>query len=887
MSATTKPITAKNLKIVLEPFLDALNDLYDELLQQNPSSDIFSIDDSSNTLEEEEVETETKAAEDNSIMTVTKFLGLVKKKITQDKSERLATSVRTSYDAFVQYLVKNNVLLALADSNSISNIAILKEFNITFNFYEDTASEFSAIENLAHYKKYLPKWLKTLGAVNRTYKSSTIGVSNLKTELATITLDAYEKIGGTLCYSFFKLKRATQLKEERHDLIKRIFFELGLFKSSAKPAESFFAKMVHASPPLIKWRAAVTVYSTPVYSAYSKISEPQPITLGEDGYIAGNEKTLDNIFKNFQFKTILDIFNEAGYIKYAGMKRENYIIRKTDVENMREYATSNNLELTFTDDKIYEKIANLFGCTTPDDGIPILAPWLSVNGISSYIRENSSNDGMPIFAGIFEDFKSAMQPESEIEDKQFPRNIEYCCEKNKLEYYITPVKGTTPISSGVKGKKGASPAQGPSSATGKGIESVKGTTTISGGVKGKKGESSAQGPSSTSGQGMDISPVSGTSTLCWICGCPITSSRACDHFHPMLAMSILINIKTQQAPTEICKNFGYTHPGCNSLKSQHAVSIMYGLIGSTLFKKNGMNCVSDIALRKAYFDSLSAFQPKPISDRVNFYMKSLLVKLTLVIFNKNIVKHLYKNTTIKGIIKLTDDFRNDMINLSEVFSLYDGAFEKDITNLDNMFSSGDFTNDVTLVCEELVNSKSPPEVKAEARKVLGVITNFTTVKNMLNRFKTEYAGKIGEKIKRGYSMPKLFDPGVILEIMGKKPQINLKRSWSANMDEKDKNTYKMMKYSQKNEALVEENEALVEENEALKMDTGQGRIRKLRVNKQRTRRIKRKKQETIKRPKKSHVVSKKKRNLAYKRHNTLRLRKKFTTSKKIKKFKIR
>ena len=416
------------------------------------------------------------------------------------------------------------------------------------------------------------------------------------------------------------------------------------------------------------------------------------------------------------------------------------------------------------------------------------------------------------------------------------------------------------------------------------IELGKGTPPISSGVKGKKGESSAQGPSSTSGQGMDISPVSGTNTLCWICGCPITSSRACDHFHPMLAMSILINIKTPQAPTEICKNFGYTHPGCNGLKSQHAVSIMYGLIGSTLFKKNGTNCVSDNALRNAYFESLSAFQPKPITDRVNFYMKSLLVKLTLVIFNKTIVKHLYKNTTVEEIINLTGDLKNDMIKLSKVFSLYDGAVEKDITNLDNMFSSGDFTKDVTLVCEELVKSQSPPKVKAEARKVLAVITNFTTVKILLSEFKEEYKDKIGQKIKPGDSMPKLFAPGVILEIMGKKPQ--MKRSLSDTMANPDKTNFEMMKYAEKIEALELELRARKTQ-KTQKMDTGKGRIRKLRVNKQRTRRIKRKKQETIKRPKKSYAVSKKKRNLAYKHHNTFRLRKKFTTSKKIKKFKIR
>ena len=910
MSATKNPITLKNFKIELEPFLDALNDLYDELLQQNPSSDIFCEDDSSMTLEEEEVETEAKveagakASEDNSGMTFDKFLELVGNKITSHKKERLTNSLRESYTAFKTYLVDSNVLLALADytsnsSNLKSNIAILKEFNITFNFYEDTASEFSAIDNLTNYKKYLPKWLKRLGAVNGIYKSSTQGLQALNTELTKITMGAYDKIGGTLCYSFFKLKRATQLKEERHDLIKRIFFELGLFKKSEKkPAESFFAKMVHASTPLIKWKAAVTVYSTPVYFEYSKNSEPQVIMPGEDGYIPGDQKALDDVFKNFQFKTILEVFEHAGYIKYARMKRENYIIRTTDVTNMREYATSNNLELTLSDDKIYEKIATLFSCTKPDSGIPILAPWLSVNGISSYIRENSLNDGMPIFFGIFEDFKSAMQPELAIEDKQFPRNIDFCCEQNKLENYIKPVKGATPISSGVKGKKGESSAKGPSSATGKGmdIELGKGTPPISSGVKGKKGESSAQGPSSTSGQGMDISPVSGTNTLCWICGCPITSSRACDHFHPMLAMSILINIKTPHAPTAICKNFGYTHPGCNGLKSQHAVSIMYGLIGSTLFKKNGTNCVSDIALRKAYFDSLSAFQPKSITDRVNFYMKSLLVKLTLVIFNKTIVKHLYKNTTVEEIINLTGDLKNDMIKLSKVFSLYDGAVEKDITNLDNMFSSGDFTKDVTLVCEELVKSQSPPKVKAEARKVLAVITNFTTVKILLSEFKEEYKDKIGQKIKPGDSMPKLFAPGVILEIMGEKPQ--MKRSLSDTMAKPAENLFKMMKYAEKIEALEQQNEALelklqaqqaqqAQRTQKMDMDTGKGRIRKLRVNKQRTRRIKRKKQETIKRPKKSYAVSKKKRNLAYKRHNTFRLRKKFTTSKKIKKFKIR
>ena len=896
MSATKNSITAKNLKIVLEPFLYALNDLYDELLQQNPSSDIFHEDDSSMTLEEEEVETEAKvdagakASEDNSGMTFDKFLELVGNKITSDKSKRLTNSLRESYTAFKTYLYERNVLLALADytSNLKSNIAILKEFNITFNFYEDTASEFSAIDNLTNYKKYLPKWLKRLGAVNEIYTSSTKGVQALNTELTNITTGAYDKIGGTLCYSFFKLKRATQLKEERHDLIKRIFFELGLFKKSEKkPAESFFAKMVHASTPLIKWKAAVTVYSTPVYFEYSKNSEPELITPapGEDGYIPGDQKALDDVFKNFQFKTILEVFEHAGYIKYARTKRENYIISTKDVTNMREYATSNNLELTLSDDKIYEKIATLFNCTKPDSGIPILAPWLSVNGISSYIRENSLNDGMPIFFGIFEDFKSAMQPELAIEDKQFPRNIDICCEQNKLENYIKPVKGATPISSGVKGKKGESSTKGPSSATGKGmdIELGKGTPPISSGVKGKKSESPAQGPSSTSGQGMAISPVSGTNTLCWICGCPITSSRACDHFHPMLAMSILINIKTPQAPTEICKNFGYTHPGCNGLKSQHAVSIMYGLIGSTLFKKNGTNCVSDDALRKAYFDSLSAFQPKPITDRVNFYMKSLLVKLTLVIFNKTIVKHLYKNTTIEEIIKLTGNFRNDMINLSKVFSLYDGAVEKDITNLANMFSSGDFTDDVTLVCEELVESQSPPKVKAEARKVLAVITYFTTVKNLLSKFKEEYKDKIGQKIKPGDSMPELLNPGVILEIMGERPQI--KRSWSDTMTNTNKTDFKMMKYSQEIEALKLKLQA--QRTQKMDMDTGEGRIRKLRVNKQRTRRIKRKKQETIKRPKKSYAVSKKKRNLAYKRHNTFRLRKKFTTSKKIKKFKIR
>jgi hypothetical protein len=868
MSATTKPITAKILKEQLEPFLKALNNLYDELLEQNQSSDIF--------------------PEDDSIMTFDRFLELVRKVIGVDK---LATPVRTSYDAFVQYLVNNKFLLTLANSsaNLKSNIAILKEFNITFNFYEDTNSEFSTIEKLAQYKMYIPKWLKALGAVDIIYTSSKQGVSDLRAELTTITSDAYEKIGGTLCYSFFKLKRATQLKEERHDLIKRIFFELGLFISTTTQAESFFAKMVYASPPLVKWKAAVTVYSTAVYSAYSASPQrfndvSQIVMSNQHGYISNAQAEIDNIFKSFQFKTILEVFQENRYIKYAESHRKNYIITMEDVANMRKFAESNNLTLFYKyDAEVYNRIATLFIHNYSDTGsqgqsskkiklekpdipgdIPILAPWLSVNGISSFIRENSSNDGMPIFASIFDDYKSVMQPALAITGDQFPKNIEFCCDKNKL------TKDDTGTSSTVD-------------------------------------------------------------SLCWICGCPIAGAKACDHFHAMLAMSILINIRTPQSPEEICKNFGYTHPGCNALKSQYPVSIIYGLIGTALFntlsKNSGNSCIDAVTFRKAYFVSLSAFKPKPIKERVDFYMKSLIVKQTLIIFNKDIVKSLYTaigvgaiqqlaNTLINKIETITklisedsEDQKTDIAAVCEindkivsVANMINDETEKNIIAVSQAIAEGasvanmineETEKNIIAVSQAIEDGTTNATLKKVAQKVQTTIKQLTQFRSLpyeiyKARFHEFVQMKSGPKID---SIPKLIrsqsTPETSDGVDGALDLSRLAQQQKARQERKAS----LRHQSQQPLPLPAINEGFGETPMDLDDtgldDTGKGRIRKLRVNKQRTRRIKRKKQETIKRPKKSHVVSKKKHNLAYKRHNTLRLRKKFTTSKKIKKFKIR
>jgi len=822
-------VSATALKIQLEPFLVALNNLYDELLEQNQSSDIF--------------------PEDDSIMTFDKFLELVRKVIGVDK---LATSVRTSYDAFVQYLVNNKFLLTLANSsaNLKSNIAILKEFNNTFNFYEDTNSEFSTIlkdNNATRYKMYIPKWLKALGAVDRIYTSSIQGVSDLKAELTTITPDASEKIGGTLCYSFFKLKRATQLKEERHDLIKRIFFELGLFIGTTKAAESFFAKMVNASLPLDKWKAAVTVYSTAVYSAYSNFPQrfndvSQNVVSNQQGYISNTPAEIDTIFKSFQFKTILEVFGENGYTKYAASNRKNYIITMEDVANMRKFAESNNLTLSRNyDAEVYNRIATLFihnygdtgsqgqsskkmkqmKLTKPDipKDIPILAPWLSVNGISSFIRENSSNDGMPIFASIFEDYKSAMQPKLPSEAQRFPTNIEYCCDKNKL------TKDDTGTSSTVN-------------------------------------------------------------SLCWICGCPIVGTKACDHFHAMLAMSILINITTPQSPEEICKNFGYTHPGCNALKSQYPVSIIYGLIGTALFntlsKNSGNSCIDAVKFRKAYFDSLSAFKPKPIKERVDFYMKSLIVKQTLIIFNKDIVKSLYTAIGVGAIQQLANKLLNKIETITKLFSedkKTDIAavceINDKITSVANMINEETEKN-IIAVSQAIAEETTDATLKDVAQKVQTTIEQLTQFRSLPDEI---YKARLGEFVLKQYG-PKI----------DSKPEVKRSQSFTVTLGDVKEALVLSSRAQERKASLRSKSQQLPDIDEDVgetRMDLGEGRIRKLRVNKQRTRRIKRKKQETIKRPKKSHVVSKKKHNLAYKRHNTLRLRKKFTTSKKIKKFKIR
>jgi hypothetical protein len=819
-------VSATSLKIQLEPFLTALNNLYDELLEQNQSSDIF--------------------PEDDSIMTFDKFLELVEKVIGADKLE----SLRISYEALGNYLNKVLSKLASSSSNDKSSIAILNLLNSTFYFYEDRNLEFN---NLTKYRQYLAKWLKALEAVDRVYVTSQSDLLALKNKLHENSPDARNKIGGTLCYSFFKLKRATQLKEERHDLIKRIFFELGLFIRTTTLAESFFAKMVNASQPLDKWKAAVTVYSTAVYSAYSAFPQrfndvSQNVMSNQQGYISNTQPDIDNIFKSFQFKTILKVFEENGYTKYARSHRKNYIITKEDVANMREFAKSNNLTLSHLhDEDVYNRIATLFihkyGDTgsqvqgskkmklekidIPDD-IPILAPWLSVNGISSFIRENSSNDGMPIFASIFEDYKSAMQPKLAIENERFPRNIEFCCDRNKLT------------------KDGT-------------------------------------GTSST------------VDSLCWICGCPIAGTKACDHFHAMLAMSILINITTPQSPEEICKNFGYTHPGCNALKSQYPVSIIYGLIGTTLFttlsKNNGTtSCIDAVKFRKAYFDSLSAFKPKPIKERVDFYMKSLIVKQTLIIFNKDIVKILYTAIGVDAIQQLA----NTLINKIEIITKLISKDEKTdiaavcetndkITSVANMINEETEKN-IIAVSQGIVEGTTNATLIEVAKKVQTTIKQLTQFRSLPDEI---YKARLDELVLR-QSGPKIDSkPGLIRSQSlpetprGVKGALDLRR--------RAREDSLMNKSQQQLSAIYEDaGETSMDLDDTGHLDdTGQGRIRKLRVNKQRTRRIKRKKQETIKRPKKSHVVSKKKHNLAYKRHNTLRLRKKFTTSKKIKKFKIR
>ena len=788
--------TAIKLGEISKPLISSLDSLYDILVQTNNSSDIF--------------------PEDDSIITLSEFLELLENKI------RITHALREGYKAFIDNFISNKFLSNLILKSSPSNIAIIKELNSTFQFYEEDSSNFES--NARQYKIYLAKWLKALGATTNDFTSATQSQENLTKEIVDLEKNmsesVRERIGGILCYSFFKTKRASQLKEERHDLLKRIFFELGLFivePEVMKP--TLFAKMVNASQNA--WKAAVTVYSTKVYSTYysDQGATFEAPTLAPDGYINGDA---DERFKSYKFKTILDVFNEAGYTRYATKRRANYVITLDDVRNMRDYARSNSLDLFSTNNEtVYRRIATLFtdytaGALPPDipPDIPILAPWLSVNGISGYIRENSSNDGMGIFASIFQDWRETTTGTSMEVDtgESFPRSIEDCCDKNHL---VPPEKLDTvlaPSKSAVK-SPGKSPSKLP-------------------------GQSSAKSPSKLPGQSSAKSP-SKQRMLCWICGCLIVDDRACDHIHAMLAMSILINITTPHAPTAICKNFGYTHPKCNGIKSQYAVSIIYGLLGTDIFRKTQEqeNCIDAATFRRLYFESLSAFEPKPIKERVDFYMKSLLVKLTVIIFNKTIVKDLYiaRDTTI-----ITEDV---------------AEFQRSITNVASMIDKT-LTADVTDICYAIKASNADADIIAGAQKVQSTLVN-------LEKWKTAFTRPGG-----GYTSDELIE---IFQGQGKRkwgsiPGLPgpLQKSQSEPVTKLDARSLGQAHWTASGRLKKARN--------------AEGGIRKLKVNKQRTRKNK----EKAIRAKKRYAVSRKKRNLAYKRLYPLRVSKKLLHLKRLK-----
>ena len=754
--------TAKILGKISGPLISSLDSLYNNLVQTNNSSDIF--------------------PEDDSIITLSEFLELLKNKIT------ITHELPKHYNVFIANFISNGFLSNLILTNSPSNIAIIKELNSTFQFYEEDSSNLEG--NLTQYKKYLAKWLKALGATTNDFTSSPQSQTNLRMEIKALEENmselVRERIGGILCYSFFKTKRASQLKEERHDLLKRIFFELGLFTVGPdvkKP--TLFAKMVKASQNA--WKAAVTVYSTKVYSTYYSDQDAtfEAPTLAPDGYIDDNA---DVRFKSYKFKTILDVFNESGYTRYATKRRANYVITLDDVKNMRDYAKSNSLDLfSTTNENVYRRIATLFtdtdytsGALPPD--IPILAPWLSVNGISGYIRENSSNDGMGIFASIFQDWrKTTMEVDT---GESFPTSIEECCDKNHL---VPPEKLDTVLAQSKSAVKspGKSPLKLP-------------------------GQSSAK---SQLKQRM----------LCWICGCLIMDDRACDHIHAMLAMSILINITTPHAPTAICKNFGYVHPKCNGIKSQYAVSIIYGLLGTGIFRTTQENCIDADTFRRLYFESLSAFEPKPIKERVDFYMKSLLVKLTVIIFNKTIVKDLY---TARGTTIITEDV---------------AELQRSMTNVARMIDKT-LTTDVTDICNAIETSSAAADIRAGAQKVQSTLRNL-------------------EKWKAAFTRQGGYTPDELIAIY----QGQGKRKWESLPGLPG--------------TLQRSHSEPVTNLDALQLlKKARGKIRKLKVNKQRTRKNK----EKAIRAKKRYAVSRKKRNLAYKRLYPLRVSKKLLHLKRLK-----
>ena len=788
------PPTAKKLGEISGPLISSLDSLYNNLVQTNNSSDIF--------------------PEDDSIITLSEFLELLKNKIT------ITHELPKHYNVFIANFISNKFLSNLILTNSPSNIAIIKELNSTFQFYEEDSSNLEG--NLTQYKKYLAKWLKELGATTNDFTSAPQSQAKLTKEIVDLEKNmsqlVRERIGGILCYSFFKTKRASQLKEERHDLLKRIFFELGLFTVGPdvkKP--TLFAKMVKASQNA--WKAAVTVYSTKVYSTYysDQGATFEAPTLAPDGYIDDNA---DVRFKSYKFKTILHVFNEAGYTRYATKRRANYVITLVDVTNMRDYARSNSLDLFYTNDEdVYRRIATLFtdtdytsGALPPD--IPILAPWLSVNGISGYIRENSSNDGMGIFASIFQDWRKTTTGTSMEVDtgESFPRSIEDCCDKNHL---VPPEKLDTvlaPSKSAVK-SPGKSPSKLP-------------------------GQSSAKSPSKLPGQSSAKSP-SNQRMLCWICGCLIVDDRACDHIHAMLAMSILINITTPHAPAAICKNFGYVHPKCNGIKSQYAVSIIYGLLGTGIFRttQGQENCIDVAIFRKLYFESLSAFEPKSIKERVDFYMKSLLVKLTVIIFNKTIVKDLY----IAGDTTIIEE------DVAE--------FKRSITNVASMIDKT-LTADVTDICYAIKASSTDADIIAGAQKVQSTLVN-------LEKWKTAFTRPGG-----GYTSDELIE---IFQGQGKRKWESipglpgpLQKSQSEPVTNLDARSLGQAHWTASGRLKKARN--------------AEGGIRKLKVNKQRTRKNK----EKAIRAKKRYAVSRKKRNLAYKRLYPLRVSKKLLHLKRLK-----
>ena len=783
------PPTLKKLGEISGPLISSLDSLYNILVQANNSSDIF--------------------PEDDSIITLSEFLELLENKITTTNALREHYKVlREHYKVFIDSFISNKFLSNLILKSSTSNIAIIKELNSTFQFYEEDSSNLE--DNAIQYKIYLAKWLKALGATTNDFTSNPQSQAKLITEITDLEKNmsqlVRERIGGILCYSFFKTKRASQLKEERHDLLKRIFFELGLFTVGPdvkKP--TLFAKMVKASQNA--WKAAVTVYSTKVYSTYysDQGATFEAPTLAPDGYIDDNA---DVRFKSYKFKTILDVFNESGYTRYATKRRANYVITLVDVTNMRDYAKNNSLDLFYTNDEdVYRRIATLFtdtdytsGALPPD--IPILAPWLSVNGISGYIRENSSNDGMGIFASIFQDWKKTTTGTlMEVDTgESFPTSIEYCCDKNHL---VPPEELDTVLAQSKSAVK--SPGKSPSKLP---------------------GQSSAKSPLK---QRM----------LCWICGCLIMDDRACDHIHAMLAMSILINITTPHAPTAICKNFGYVHPKCNGIKSQYAVSIIYGLLGTNIFRKTQEqeNCIDVATFRRFYFKSLSAFEPKPIKARVDFYMKSLLVKLTVIIFNKTIVKDLYIARDTKIIEEDVDEF------------------QRSITNVASMIDKT-LTTDVTDICEAIEASSTDADIKSGAKKVQSTLRNLEKLKAAFTRPGGGYTSDElieifqGQGKRKWESLPGLPGP---LQKSQSEPVTNLdarslgQAHWTASGRLK-------------------------------KARNAEGGIRKLKVNKQRTRKNK----EKAIRAKKRYAVSRKKRNLAYKRLYPLRVSKKLLHLKRLK-----